>query len=230
MRTNTNACRFPRLRFILKVVSPFLAIAAALSLCSPTWASERADDDPKPTQKESEPVKVTIENFGKVTEQLYRGAQPREDEYSELARLGVKTVIDLRGDPKDYSKESASRAGLHYINFPMSDRKYPSADMADKFLALISDATNLPVFVHCAGGRHRTGVVTAVYRMTVEGWDIDRAYREMKQYDFYTRWGHQEMKHFVFDYFEALKARRALELTGGHPSKASEPKIDNRLQ
>jgi tyrosine-protein phosphatase SIW14 len=62
--------------------------------------------------------------------------------------------------------------------------------------------------VHCAGGRHRTGAMTAVFRMTMQGWDANRAYDEMKNYDFYTRWGHKAMKQFVFDYFRDMSNRK----------------------
>jgi protein tyrosine/serine phosphatase len=150
-----------------------------------------------------------INNFGKVNEYLFRGAQPEEEEYAQLATLGVKTVLDLRDDPKGYAKAQAEAAGLRYINLPMSDKKYPAEENVKKFLDLATDQGNWPLYVHCAGGRHRTGVMTAVYRMTLEGWDIERAYDEMKDYDFYTRWGHKAMKTFIFDYWKDLQSRRA---------------------
>ena len=117
-----------------------------------------------------------------------------------LARIGVKTVIDLRDEPASFAAKSAADAGLRYINFPLSDTAYPADDVANKFLSIITDESNWPVYVHCAGGRHRTGAMTAVYRMTIEGWDTAKAYEEMKQYDFYTRWGHGSIKDYVFDY------------------------------
>ena len=64
-------------------------------------------------------------------------------------------------------------------------------------------------YVHCAGGRHRTGAMTAVFRMDMQGWDADQAYGEMKDYDFYTRWGHKAMKKFVFDQYQVLLHQRA---------------------
>lgn len=154
-----------------------------------------------------------MENFGKVNDHYYRGAQPEEGQYEQLKALGVKTVIDLRDDPKDYAKAKAELAGLRYINLPMSDKRYPEGESVSKFLQYANDANNWPVFVHCAGGRHRTGAMTAVYRMTVEGWQIERAYDEMKDYDFYTRWGHKAMKTFVYDYAKELVARRARPTT-----------------
>jgi len=153
-------------------------------------------------------VEITVENFGKVAEFYYRGAQPKDEEYRQLASLGVKTIVDLRDDPKDYARGLAEKAGLKYINLPMSDKSYPAADAAEKFLSIVNDKENWPVYVHCAGGRHRTGAMTAVFRMDMQGWDADRAYTEMKDYDFYTRWGHKAMKTFVFNYYKELQTRR----------------------
>jgi protein tyrosine/serine phosphatase len=59
--------------------------------------------------------------------------------------------------------------------------------------------------VHCAGGRHRTGATIAVYRMAKQGWSAEAAYREMKAYDFYTRWGHGGYKTYVFDYYKRMQ-------------------------
>lgn len=151
---------------------------------------------------------VTVENFGKVTDFYYRGAQPRDGEYKQLANIGIKTIVDLRNDAKDESKTLAESAGLRYINLPMSDKAYPAADAAEKFLSIVSDKENWPVYVHCAGGRHRTGAMTAIFRMNTEGWDANRAYEEMKNYDFYTRWGHKAMKKFVFDYYQLFSSHK----------------------
>ena len=55
---------------------------------------------------------VTIKNFGQMDHHFYRGAQPSEKEYKELAQLGVKTIIDLRDDPLALCEES--RGGRPY--------------------------------------------------------------------------------------------------------------------
>jgi tyrosine-protein phosphatase SIW14 len=150
---------------------------------------------------------VGVSNFGKVNEHYFRGAQPDDGQYEELAAIGVKTVVDLRDDAKRDAKAMAEHAGLRYINFPIDDKSYPAKDAAGRFLQIVNNPANWPVYVHCAGGRHRTGAMTAVYRMTVDGWDVDRAYREMKDYDFYTAWGHKEMKNYVYDYYRDLQMR-----------------------
>lgn len=185
-----------------------LIVAAALIAILSTSAICTASSGEKSDKKSSNREEVDVNNFGKVTDTYYRGAQPKENEYAELAHLGIKTIIDLRDDPKDYAKSVVEKLGMKYVNLPMSDKSYPAADAADKFLALVNDKENQPVYVHCAGGRHRTGAMTAVFRMKVQGWDIERAYSEMKDYDFYTRFGHKDMKKYVYNYYRELLISR----------------------
>lgn len=182
----------------------FALVSASVAI-SKDKSSKR---DRSENSSDSGKVEIDVNNFGKVTDFFYRGAQPKEDEYSQLAELGIKTVIDLRDDPKDFAREVSEKNGLQYINMPMSDKDYPESDAAARFLQIVNNQDNWPVFVHCAGGRHRTGAMTAVYRMTIEGWDVERAYEEMKDYDFYTRWGHKAMKTYVFDYYKQLSRKR----------------------
>ena len=148
---------------------------------------------------------IKIKNFGQMDERFYRGAQPKKEDYKSLAELGVKTVIDLRDEPKDYEKSMVEAAGMKYVNIPMSDTKYPKEEQIQEFLKLANDPETGVFYVHCAGGRHRTGVAGAVYRFTKYGWDYDTVYREMKNYDFYTRWGHGAMKDYVQDYATRIK-------------------------
>jgi protein tyrosine/serine phosphatase len=143
---------------------------------------------------------VTIKNFGQMDDRFFRGAQPKENEYRELAALGIKTVIDLQIDTKDYEKGQVEALGMKYVNIPMSDTNYPETAKIDEFLKLVNDPATGKFYVHCAGGRHRTGVMGAVYRFNLYNWNYDQVYAEMKKFDFYTRWGHGDMKKFVQDY------------------------------
>jgi hypothetical protein len=93
---------------------------------------------------------------------------------------------------------------VKYINIQIDGHGTPSDSQAAEFLKAVSDPSNGVVYVHCAGGRHRTGSMIALYRMTVDGWDIDQAYREMLAYDFYTSGGHQGFKSYVYDYYHRM--------------------------
>jgi protein tyrosine/serine phosphatase len=151
---------------------------------------------------------VKIKNFGQMDDRFYRGAQPKEEDYKQLAAIGIKTIIDLRNDPEDYEKREAEAAGIRYVNIPMSDKDYPETAAIDQFLKLVDDPLTGKFYVHCAGGRHRTGVIGAVYRFNQYNWNYE-VYAEMKKYDFYTRWGHGEMKKFVQDYANSFHNRTA---------------------
>ena len=165
---------------------------------------------------------VKIKNFGQMDERFFRGAQPKEKDYQALAALGIKTVIDLRADPEDYEKPVVESLGMRYVNIPMIEKKYPSAEQVEQFLTLVNDPGTGKFYVHCAGGRHRTGVMGAVYRFTHDGWNFDQVYAEMKQYDFYTRWGHGDFKKFVEDYWQHMQA------TGSSGAAAATAKASHR--
>jgi len=155
---------------------------------------------------------IKIKNFGQMDERFYRGAQPDQTDYKDLAALGIKTIIDLRDDPTSYEKREAEAAGMRYVNIPMSDSSRPAESQIEQFLKLATDPQTGRFYVHCVGGRHRTGVVGAVYRMKLDGWDFDKAYKEMKNYDFYTRWGHGSLKTYAQDYYTHLQS---IEVSAG---------------
>jgi protein tyrosine/serine phosphatase len=144
-----------------------------------------------------------------MDERFYRGGQPKKEDYPALAAVGIKTIIDLRDDPTSYEKAATEAAGMRYVNIPMDDKSYPKAEQVDAFLKLVNDPTTGAFYVHCAGGRHRTGVMGAVYRFTHNGWNFDQVYAEMKDYDFYTSWGHGPMKKFVEDYWQQIQSKQA---------------------
>jgi protein tyrosine/serine phosphatase len=145
--------------------------------------------------------KIRIDNFGQVNATYYRGAQPEGRDYADLAALGVKLLINLTGGDADASEKAlAERAGMRYVQIPMTTHQVPTSAQLAEFISIVADSANQPVFVHCVGGRHRTGVMTAVYRMTVDGWDAARAFAEMKQYKFGSDFLHPEFKRFVYDY------------------------------
>src|SRR5262245_39445093 len=136
-------------------LSPRTCLAMLVTMiicCAGLTAFADADPRQEPAQTNAP---VTVENFGKVNDHIYRGAQPEGDNYRQLAAIGVKTVLDLRGDSEPNSKVLAEGVGLRYINLPMAEKQYPQRDAAQRFLEIVNDQSTWPVYVHCAGGRHR---------------------------------------------------------------------------
>jgi protein tyrosine phosphatase (PTP) superfamily phosphohydrolase (DUF442 family) len=183
---------------------PLLAISALAN-----GGSKNITIAKPPVSDSMKPIKVAglaIKNFGVVDGRIYRGEQPARDEYDALAALGVKVIVDLRLDAKKFAKASAEAAGLRYVNIPIDDHGAPTDADAAEFLRLLEETGDQPVYVHCAGGRHRTGAMVAVYRMACNGWNVEQAYQEMLGYDFYTAWGHEGFKTYVFDFYRRKTA------------------------
>ena len=149
---------------------------------------------------------ISIDNFGKIDDHYYRGAQPAAGDYRDLATLGVKMVLDLTRDGRADEPGLVKAAGMKFVRIPLTTSERPSDSAVAQFLKLVNDPANQPVYVHCQGGRHRTGVMTAVYRMSQDGWTADQAYTEMKQFRFEGFPGHPELKSFVYDYYTHLAA------------------------
>ena len=123
----------------------------------------------------------------------YRGAQPRGRDYADLAALGVKTVIDLTRDGDRQESSFAQAVGMKFYRIPMTTHETPSAEKVAQFLKLVNDPANQPVYVHCQGGRHRTGVMTAVHRISHDHWTADQAFAEMKKYNYGPDFLHLEL-------------------------------------
>jgi protein tyrosine/serine phosphatase len=197
-----------------KVPRSYLSVFfAAIALILASQISARSQEVQK-NHASADVSNVTIKNFGQMDDRFFRGGQPKENDYSQLAALGIKTVIDLQDNPTSYEKQNVEALGMKYVNIPMSDKDYPETAKIQQFLKLVDDPTTGKFYVHCAGGRHRTGVMGAVYRFNHYNWNYDQVYAEMKKYDFYTRWGHGDMKKFVQDYSINFPTKSAVAVEG----------------
>jgi tyrosine-protein phosphatase SIW14 len=192
------------------------ALGVALSLAIPATARTTTSERPSVTVDLSS---IRIDNFGRINPQYYRGAQPKGRDYADLAALGVKTLINLTSDDATADEERmAQRAGLSHLQIPMTTHTSPTPEKLAAFLKVVNDPASQPVYVHCVGGRHRTGVMTAIYRMTQDGWTSAQAFQEMKHYKFGADFLHPEFKAFVYGYRP--------ELADAAPAQAAIPAMN----
>jgi tyrosine-protein phosphatase SIW14 len=188
---NTNTSHF-------RALASVALLLASLSTASAQPQAERS-------------AAVSINNFGQINNQYYRGAQPKGRDYADLAHLGIRTVIDLTADGDAREQGIVEFNGMRFFRIPLTTTARPSSAAVQQFLALVNDPANQPVYVHCQGGRHRTGVMTAVYRQTHDGWSADKAFAEMQRYQFEQGFvSHGTLKQFVYDYFAGLDRNRVL--------------------
>ena len=191
----------------------FFAVLSFVLASSISTVAQESSQQTENSAAAASVAEVKIKNFGQMDDRFFRGGQPKEKQYKELAALGINTIIDLRDDPEEYEKREAEALGMRYVHLPMIAKKYPESTHVEQFLKLVDDPETGKFFVHCAGGRHRTGVMGAVYRFNRYNWDFEQVYSEMKKYDFYTRWGHGDFKKFVQDYAENMQNKAAAAAT-----------------
>lgn len=167
---------------------PLRSIALVLAFGAAAWGQDlpQASTD---VPKLSGPLKprsdIGLPNFARISDALYRGAQPTREGFEELKKLGVRTVINLRAGHSD--EKLIEGLGLRYISIPTNTWKLTDRHSA-RFLKAALDPANAPVFVHCQHGSDRTGTMVAVYRIYVQKWAPEDAIRELPSFGFHEIW------------------------------------------
>jgi len=154
-----------------------------------------------------------LPRFHRVNEKLYRGARPRTGGLMRLKKLGVKTVVNLRGSNEDIRSEAqhARALGLNYFNVSIGRIGRPTDTKVRQVLAILNAHENQPVFVHCNYGRDRTGLIIAIYRLANEGWTAEQAQREANRHGMF--WWKFGLKNYIRDFYSRTR-REALSPSG----------------
>lgn len=139
-------------------------------------ATNAHDQQVDSTEKALRHPPAGVENFGVVTEEVWRGAKPNAEGWHALAKLGVKTVIDLQ----EIDESGEIPAGIRYVSIRTSAWYADQVDTA-KVLAAIAECPK-PVFIHCAQGRDRTGLAVAAYSVS-KGMKVDDVVAELSRFN-----------------------------------------------
>lgn len=118
-----------------------------------------------------------LKNAYQVSNNLYRGALPTRQGYEALAKMGIKTIINLRVSEPDKALTEGLPLTVYHVPvnpFLFNDRH------AKRFLKIASNPANYPIYVHCLYGSDRTGAMVALYRVKVQHWPKERALQEMR--------------------------------------------------
>jgi protein tyrosine/serine phosphatase len=144
---------------------------------------------------------AALPNFHLVNSQLYRGAQPKTGGLQTLKKIGIKTILNLRGkDENTRAEEAEARAlGLRYYNVPLPEFSAPKDEKVQQVLDLINTVENQPVFVHCRHGEDRTGTIIACYRITHDGWNGREAKKEAEKIGM--SWTQLGMKRYIDKFY-----------------------------
>jgi protein-tyrosine phosphatase len=138
-----------------------------------------------------------------VPGKLYRSGQMTADGLRQtVRRLGIRTVINVQNEFPDpvlrrsflngetiNESEVCNGEGVRYVAL-QPDLVPPCRIPAERprvlgpYLALLDEPANYPILLHCKAGLHRTGILSAVYRMEYQGWSAAEALEELKNAGF----------------------------------------------
>ena len=147
-----------------------------------------------------------IKDFGKVDEYLYRGAQPKPEGIEELKKMGVDTIVDLRGERHGLMEKERAHAeslGMRLAHIPGTGWTAPRDEQIAQFFALVREKPRRKIFIHCWFGGDRDGMFVAAYRIAFDGWTAEEAIHEMKAFH-YKEFLHPNMKWYVRGFPERL--------------------------
>lgn len=138
-----------------------------------------------------------VPKLHKVSDTVYRSAQPSAEGMKNLKAVGIETIVNLRSFHSD--RDEIGGTGLAYEHIDMK-AWHPEEEEAVRFLRIVTDPKRSPVLVHCQHGADRTGTMCALYRIAVQGWTKEEAIREMTQGGF----GFHEIWKNLPNWFENL--------------------------
>jgi len=164
---------------------------AVLITTIPVLAQPIAPADLKPATRDG------LHNFAQLNDHIYRGAQPSSAGFSALAKMGVKTIVDLResGSRSISEQKTVEADGMKYVSIPLNGYGAPSNETVLKLIGFLDDKSAGPVFVHCRRGADRTGTILACYRIAHDHWENAKALAEAKTFGM--SWTERAMQAFI---------------------------------
>lgn len=195
--------RLKRLGLLTVLILALGSVGCKVSSC-------RSNEDLNTTTSRQLAAEINLPglpNFHKVSEDMYRGAQPTKEGFKELEKLGIKTVVNLRSSHSD--RDMLKGTNLGYEQIPMT-AWHPEQEDSVRFLKIVTDANRTPVFVHCRYGADRTGTMCAIYHIAVQGWSKDEAIEEMTKGDF----GFHDIWQNLIDYIHGLDVEKIKQQAG----------------
>lgn len=174
-------------------------------------------------------VDVPLDKIGELGPKILRGAQPSDAGFEELARQGVKTVINLRPE-RNVEREVVERLGMKAVFLPLPPLDAPTHGDTLKFLKTALAPENGKVFFHCYHGVDRTGTMAAAIRIARDGWDANKAIAELRSFGFHEGGQKAKLK-YIYEFETFWKGLPAAEKADvlHQPLTAMKPRLQTPL-
>ena len=155
-------------------------------------------------------LRILWTNFDEVAPGVYRSNQPDPARLAKLRDIGVRTIVNLRGTPRQshylFEAESCAALGLTMVNLQLHARR---AAPRSELLTLIETfrTAEKPLLMHCKSGADRAGLAAAIYLLAIEGRGVAEARRQLGPRYIHFRWSQTGICDHLLDAFEARLAK-----------------------
>ena len=153
-----------RVSTIISSITAFVLLSTAYG--AQTSQANRPSHWAKPMQIKGVP------NLHKISDTLYRSAQPSAEGMRNIKAMGIETVINLRSFHSD--REEIGDTGLAYEHIYMK-AWHPEEKETVRFLQIVTNPKRVPVIVHCQHGADRTGAITLAIIKVTSGYKFQTA-------------------------------------------------------
>ncbi|WP_224826507.1 tyrosine-protein phosphatase [Cognatishimia sp. MH4019] len=160
-------------------------------------------------------LRVFWTNFDQVADGVYRSNQPTFARFARYKKLGVKSVLNLRGasveSPYQFERETCEKLGLKLVNAKIYARK---AAGRDELLHLIECFRTIekPFLMHCKSGADRAGFASVLYLMVIEGKTLDEARKHLSARYIHFKWTKTGIVDHIFDMYEEFNAHTPMPI------------------
>ena len=129
-------------------------------------------------------------NLYRLDDKLFRSEQLTEKDYELLRKNNINTLINLRFFDRNDDRQAFGKTPLTLVNTPLLTWSITPQEVARVLWQIEQHQRNGAVLIHCYHGADRTGLISAMYRVVYQNWELNEAKREMMQgpYGFHSVW------------------------------------------
>lgn len=145
-------------------------------------------------------------NFHEVAPGVYRSNQPGFRRFKAYRDMGVRAVLNLRGEENyphfHLAKEACETLGMEFHVAKLWARNAPKRI---RILAVIDKLREMPrpLLFHCKSGADRAGFVAAMYLMVFEGKPVAEARKMLSLRFIHLKWTKTGIQDYILDTYEA---------------------------
>ena len=146
-------------------------------------------------------LRAGFHNFHWINPEMARANQPAPSDIAHYAAMGIKTILNLRGESDTgyywLEREACAAQGLALVDAPLGSREAPSKERIWRAKEIF-ETIAYPALMHCKSGADRAGLMAALYMHFRHGASIESAMEQLSLKYLHVRHGKTGMLDFFF--------------------------------